>query len=186
MRNSFFAAFALAAAGVTLIQPGCGGEPRDGNVSAGAGADAPRGAKEKSGGPPRGVRIYAEDAQLSEGAHVTLSIRGIGQLLVSCDHDRTASVTFKADRLLATADVVVASVGGDTAEGTVNPRETFSGPPMSSPEVQVWSIAEFAAADVRPTMITVASRAVDHGGTPYRCAVAAQATVGSPTGTMTR
>jgi hypothetical protein len=177
---------AATAACLAFVGVGCGDASSDGAGTT-TQAESASGKEEKARPRVPQAEVYAEDAQLSGGASRVrlLALPAVGELLVSCDADGTSSTAFKADRLLATADVVVASVGGESADGILNPRKTFTGPPIPSPGVQTWSIAEFAEADVRPTVITVASREVDNGS-GYRCAVAAQATVGAPTTTITR
>jgi hypothetical protein len=69
--------------------------------------------------------------------------------------------------------------------GNRNLGTTITAPRLALPGFQIWSIAEIAEAEVRPTMITVAAKA-GAGGTSFRCAVSALATAGAPTGTITK
>lgn len=134
---------------------------------------------------------YSKDAQLSAGGRIVLlSIPRIGKLSVRCGGGDSSSfagtpgawVAFRAASRLPTANVVVTTPGAQTADTTLQPGNTF-GPavPGKLPYSQTWSVAPYAEAGVRVTTILVALRKPP-GGTSFRCAAAAQATVGPPSG----
>ncbi|MBK5233904.1 MAG: hypothetical protein JJE13_13105 [Thermoleophilia bacterium] len=106
-----------------------------------------------------------------------------GQLRAKCSKD-LATISFRSTPRSASADIVVASKQ-HTLAGQFQPGHEFATPPLSRVDFQTWSIAPFAEAEVRPTLITVAAKpAAD--GTIYSCAVAAYATVGPSGGTLTQ
>ena len=124
----------------------------------------------------------ATSRSLGRSAHLTIGERGVtlltmprvGRLLASCEKTGKSSTTFVAGRNTATADVVV-ETGGVIADGQVDPGKRFTPRPKSIARgVQEWRVAEFAAAYVGVTTMTVAMRRLTFGGD---CAISVQATI---------
>lgn len=162
-----------------LLAAGCGDSGEAGTIRTSPAAEVQRADVVPLRNQPQ---IFAEDIQLATGSTLTLLRTPIGRLRATCIAGHVMT-TFVPARSLASADVVVRS-GRRVRGGTVIPGKKFAAPRMADPDIQTWSIAEFAEGDVRPTVITVAARA-SAWGTTYSCAVSALATVGAPTGTVT-
>jgi len=159
---------------LALVLPGCGDSDSD--------QAAPPAAKASQAAGDDEAQTFARAAQLRDGSRGRLLEMPIGDLQATCQGGRVRTV-FESAKGMATADVVVRS-GDTTRDGRVDPGREFRAPLMENPDIQTWSIAEFASGGVRPTVITVAARR-GAPGTSYRCAVSAVATVGASTGGFT-
>jgi hypothetical protein len=156
-----------------LATAGCGAGPAPS-------APAPR--APAAAAPAAGERVVARDARLRAGRRgfVLLSLDRVGELAVDCDA-RGPAVAFRADRLLATSDVVVAVAGGPPVATTLQPGRRYRPAPPAGALLQTWHVAPFAAAGVRLLTMTVAGRRLSaHEG--YACAVSARAELAAPQG----
>ncbi|MBN8870324.1 MAG: hypothetical protein J0H66_10635 [Solirubrobacterales bacterium] len=178
--------FSVALLGIALLAASCGESGETSAVGASPAPD-PSGADASSRDRPQ---VFARDAQLEAGSTaILLRIPKIGRLRASC-RQAYVDTSFEASPSLPGGDIVVRS-GVTSRSGTVNQYrgnkflgKKFAAPPMAKPDIQTWSVAGFAPAGVRPTMITVAAK----GGAyrPFRCAVSALANVGGPISTITK
>jgi hypothetical protein len=90
-------------------------------------------------------------------------------------------VRFRADRLLATADVVVVGAGGAPSAARLGPGRTMTPGRPAAALLQTWQIAPFAAAGVRVTTMTVAGRRLGSGARSG-CAASAHAVTSADQG----
>jgi hypothetical protein len=127
-----------------------------------------------------GVRTHASgvrsaDARLQPGSHKTLlAVRGLGRWVARCE--RGVSVTFIADRLLPTSDLVVTRAGAPLAR-RVDPGEHVQAEPPAAVIAEHWQIAPFAAAQVQ-----VATASVAGSVTGDQCAASVLVTTGPDQG----
>ena len=111
------------------------------------------------GGRARPSAIASADARLNPGAHKTLlQLHGLGRWTASCDHGRVG-VTFSADRLLPTSDLVVTRTQGAPLARRLDPGDTVDPEPRAPVLAERWQIAPFAAAQVQVATASVAGRA---------------------------
>src|SRR4051812_46237070 len=115
-----------------------------------------------AGGRVRPSGIASADARLQPGERKTLlDQKGLGRWAAACSSGGVR-VTFTADRLLPTSDVVVARTQGAPLATTVQPRRTVSSETRDVLSER-WQIAPFAAAQVQVALATVAGRATKTG-----------------------
>jgi hypothetical protein len=130
--------------------------------------------------PAAAVRSRA--ARIRPGRRETvLTVGRLGRFVVSCSARGHAALTFVADRLLPSADVVAGGAGATRAR-MVHPGRRWTAWRRPARFVaQTWQVAPFAAADVRVFVVHVAVRRAGNSG----CASSALALIGpnqGPTG----
>lgn len=127
--------------------------------------------------------IASADLVLDAGASATiLRIARVGRWTASCGRDDTIAIAFVADRLLATADVVVARTAGAPLGRRVDPGGRIVPDAPLAVVSQHWQIAPFAAAQVRVTSADVVGRSFRQSGLPTRCAASVVAVTGPDQG----
>ena len=115
-----------------------------------------------AGDRTRPTGITSADARLQTGAHKTLlAQKGLGRWVASCSK-QGVTVTFTADRLLPTSDLVIAGTQGAPRARTIQPSKTVSSA-TATVLSERWQIAPFAAAQVQVAVATVAARATHAG-----------------------
>jgi len=114
------------------------------------------------GGRLRPTGIDSADLRVSAGhAQTILSIRGLGRWTASCSARARVGVTFTADFLLPTSDLVVTPTTGRPLERRIDPGDTVRPDQAATVIAQHWQIAPFAAAQVQVSSATVTARRVD-------------------------
>ena len=129
--------------------------------------------------PPERSRVLSADLRLGAGgSKLILDVPRVGRWIASCAAGDTVGVRFKADRLLATSDVVVARSSGPPLGLRVDPGDVVRAEPPTAVLSQRWQIAPFAAAQVHVTAATVTARRVDES----QCAASVVAVIGPDQG----
>ena len=114
------------------------------------------------GGRLRPSGISSADLRLSAGhAKTILSIRGLGRWTASCSARARVSVTFTADFLLPTSDLVITRTAGRPLARRIDPGDIVTPDRAATVISQHWQIAPFAAAQVQVSSATVTARRVD-------------------------
>lgn len=132
---------------------------------------------------PRTAAIRSADARLSRGATRTiLRLPRIGRWTAACGADGRVAITFTADHLLATSDLVVSRTAGAPLGRRLDPGDAVTPDPAADVLSQRWQIAPFAAAQVQVTSATVAARRIGEGGTGHACAASVVAVTGPDQG----
>ena len=134
------------------------------------------------GGRARPSGIASADLRLSAGhAKTILRVRGLGRWTASCSAAGHVGVTFTADHLLPTSDLVVTRTDGPPLARRIDPGDAVEPDPAGAVLAQRWQIAPFAAAQVQVTAATVAARSTgERGG--YACAASVVAVTGPDQG----
>ena len=123
-----------------------------------------------------GIRSQAARIQADRRATV-LHLHDVGRFVVSCDRDRRSAVTFVADHLLPSADIVVRGTRGVRGR-MLHPDRAWAAWSRPAPGVaETWQIAPLAAAGVRVSMVHVTARRL-----PSDCAASALALTGPDQG----
>jgi hypothetical protein len=122
--------------------------------------------------------IASADARLRDGQTRTLlTVHGLGRFTASCAPGRVG-VSFTADHLLPTSDLVVERTHGAPLATGVGPDRSLTPEPPAAVLSQHWQFAPFAAAQVQVATASVAGRAI---GT-RECSASALVTTGPDQG----
>jgi hypothetical protein len=104
--------------------------------------------------------IVSADARIAAGETRTLlQVHGLGRFSVTCASGHVG-VTFTADHLLPTSDLVVERTHGTPLARGLRPDGEVTPEPPAAVLSQHWQIAPFAAAQVQVAIASVAARAI--------------------------
>jgi hypothetical protein len=131
---------------------------------------------------PGSAAVRSRAVRMSAGRRrAVLRLRDVGRFVVSCRPDRRATVAFRPDHLLPTADVVVHGPRGVRA-ATVQPERRWTAWRRPSRVLaETWQVAPFAAAEVRVHVVRVVSRRLPRQEA-FGCAASALAISGPDQG----